>query len=493
MGARSQAFPFVAEHGFFGFSHGFSFSAGRASEPAGCSPRGLVRRFEKSLRQVFSVPSACAPNPSGVAAALGTGDPGSSDVTVFTPHTIITECVASQTPRWPRPPIFIREGAPPLRPVPSFTFKFLYALLVSLASALLTFSSAPALPTSFPFSGERGMAYWSQSTVRTRDLEALVARGSLPPRTKAMEWIVPKKERRPEPPSDYVVSFVAFHERGFGVPAGAFLRGTLERVKLELQHLNPNGIQQMAAFEALCEGYLHCEAHADLFAHLFSFSLQRDPDGHPAAIGCAALKAKTGRGGYYLVGNLSSSNKGWHSGWFYLRNDAARPLPQYTGRTFDSAPQDWKWGASKTDRKNLDAALAALEAVKARGVDLAEVIGAYLLRGVVPLQLRTLKLYQMTEERAPFTGTVTANPLPTVDEVRRRLRTIMGNSSLEFPRQGVLPMLPDPGTVELVRAFPFRPRFSLFDFFLNPHAFSDPLFPFRGSYHKDLCIPGDTS
>ena len=189
----------------------------------------------------------------------------------------------------------------------------------------------------------------------------------------------------------------------------------------------------MAAFEALCEGYLFCEAHADLFAHLFSFSLQRDPAGHPAAIGCAALKAKSGRGGLYLTGSLASSNKGWHSGWFYLRNDAARPLPRYTGRTFDSAPQEWKWGAEKTSRDKLDAALEALAAVKRRGVDLAEVIGAYLLRGVSPLRLRALKLYQMTEDRAPFAGTVTTNPLPTADEVRRRLRTIMGNTSLEFP------------------------------------------------------------
>ena len=168
-----------------------------------------------------------------------------------------------------------------------------------------------------------------------------------------MEWIVPKKERRPEPPFGYVVSFVAFHERGFGVPAGAFIRGTLERVKLELQHLTPNGVQHIAVFEALCEGYLFCEAHADLFAHLFSFSLQRDPTGHPAAIGCAALKAKSDRGDLYLAGSLASSNKGWHSGWLYLRNDAARPLPRYTGRTFDSAHQEWKWGLRRPTATNL--------------------------------------------------------------------------------------------------------------------------------------------
>jgi hypothetical protein len=49
-----------------------------------------------------------------------------------------------------------------------------------------------------------------------------------------------------------VVSFLAFHERGFSVPAGRFIHGVL---------LNPNSIQQMAAFEAMCEGYLGISAH----------------------------------------------------------------------------------------------------------------------------------------------------------------------------------------------------------------------------------------
>jgi hypothetical protein len=51
------------------------------------------------------------------------------------------------------------------------------------------------------------------------------------------------------PPKGFVVSFVAFHERGFSVPAKWFIRGVLYEYGLELQHLNLNNIQQMAAFE----------------------------------------------------------------------------------------------------------------------------------------------------------------------------------------------------------------------------------------------------
>jgi hypothetical protein len=39
-----------------------------------------------------------------------------------------------------------------------------------------------------------------------------------------------------------VVSFVTFHERGFSVPAGRFIRGLLFAYGLQLQHLNPNNI-----------------------------------------------------------------------------------------------------------------------------------------------------------------------------------------------------------------------------------------------------------
>ena len=66
-----------------------------------------------------------------------------------------------------------------------------------------------------------------------------------------------------------MVSFVTFHERGFSVPTGRFIRAVLHEYGLQLQHLNPNGIQQMAAFEALCEGYLGVEAHWHLFRYFF--------------------------------------------------------------------------------------------------------------------------------------------------------------------------------------------------------------------------------
>jgi hypothetical protein len=110
-------------------------------------------------------------------------------------------------------------------------------------------------------------------------------------------------------PKGYVVSFVAFHKRGFSVPAGRFIRGVLFAYGLQLQHLNPNSIQQMAAFEAMCEGYLGIGAHWHLFQYFFRFTCLRDGS-RVVTIGCANLRMKKGRGDDCILVTPTSLNSG---------------------------------------------------------------------------------------------------------------------------------------------------------------------------------------
>jgi hypothetical protein len=63
-----------------------------------------------------------------------------------------------------------------------------------------------------------------------------------------MEWILLGDEEVPSWPDGYIVSFMHFHERGLATPTHRFLQGLIHYYKIELQHLNPNGIQHMAAF-----------------------------------------------------------------------------------------------------------------------------------------------------------------------------------------------------------------------------------------------------
>jgi hypothetical protein len=88
-------------------------------------------------------------------------------------------------------------------------------------------------------------------------LRRLVEVGQLPPLTDAVEWKVPGEESVQRLPRGYVFSFVAFHEHGFSVPIGRFIRAVLFEYGLQLQHLNSNNIQQVEAFK----GYFGISAH----------------------------------------------------------------------------------------------------------------------------------------------------------------------------------------------------------------------------------------
>ena len=51
---------------------------------------------------------------------------------------------------------------------------------------------------------------------------------------------------------------------------------------------------------------------------------------------------------------LSTSNKGWHSQGFYLKNNSIAPLPEFTGRLIEEALESWrKWGIPEKDKKKI--------------------------------------------------------------------------------------------------------------------------------------------
>jgi hypothetical protein len=69
---------------------------------------------------------------------------------------------------------------------------------------------------------------WPRSTATRLALSELVTAGQLAVNEDGWPpvWIdPPARDREPNPPFEYVVSFVRFHERGFAVPASRFLRG----------------------------------------------------------------------------------------------------------------------------------------------------------------------------------------------------------------------------------------------------------------------------
>jgi hypothetical protein len=55
----------------------------------------------------------------------------------------------------------------------------------------------------------------------------------------------------------------------------------------------------------------------------------------------------------YIPFSLTSSNIGWHKGWFYLNNDTEHALPVFTGVSIAKAPRTWSDGPPKAEQEKL--------------------------------------------------------------------------------------------------------------------------------------------
>jgi hypothetical protein len=299
---------------------------------------------------------------------------------------------------------------------------------------------------------------WPFSTVTADDLEALVVEGLLRPLSdeRQPKWIPPPSGAAPSPPPGYVVSFVSFHERGFGVAASRFMRVILHNYGVELHNLSPNSISQAAIFAAVCEGYLGIDPHWDLWTHFFSAELFASPTGERrvrAAVraGGYILQLRQSRASQYIPAILASSNKGWQRRWFYLRNDDGR-LPSFSQRVVTVTADAWRYGTPHDRQKNLEPLLRALEVLQKGGLTAAGVIAAIHRRRVLPLAERRLSLWEMTPEADLEGSWMSSDPRP-VDVLHGRVAVALGKPDASALSQPL--MRPDRGCVSLVSVHSF--------------------------------------
>jgi hypothetical protein len=84
-----------------------------------------------------------------------------------------------------------------------------------------------------------------------------------------LQWRSAKGEGIPTPNMKQIMVFSSFFQWGFGLPAYDFLRGLLQHYQIELVHLNPNSILQIAVFVHLCEAFLGIPPSFPLFKNYF--------------------------------------------------------------------------------------------------------------------------------------------------------------------------------------------------------------------------------
>jgi hypothetical protein len=293
---------------------------------------------------------------------------------------------------------------------------------------------------------------WPSSIVVAKDLEALIADGLLHPLSGGAqpEWMAPS-EAVPSPPPGYVVSFIPFHERGFGVPARRFMRALLHHYGVELHNLNPNSITQAAIFTTVCEGFLGIEVHWDLWTHLFSaelFALTMDAKKVHMAVraGGCTLQLRQGRAQQYIPATLVSSNKGWQRRWFYLWNDDGR-LPSFSQRLVTAAGSNCRWGATRERQEKFQPILQALQRSRDGGLTAAGVVATIHHRRVLPLAERQLHLLEM-RPRVDLEGSQMSSASLPDDDLRKRVAGTVGRLDAGALTQPA--MRPDHGYVSLV-------------------------------------------
>jgi hypothetical protein len=302
------------------------------------------------------------------------------------------------------------------------------------------------------------MEPWPVFSFVPMDTQKLVEEGFLRPNVdpNRPEWIVPDDEWEPVCPPRYVVSFARFHECGFGMPVDKFIHWILHHYELKMQNLNPNSIQQVATFAALCKGYLGIEPNHILWKYYFfgSVFLKSSKKGgsSPVYIGSYALQLRYSRSDEYIPMKGVSSNKGWHHKWFYLINHDDAPLPDFMGRWYKDAPKKWMYGPPQPEMKRIQSLLQAMWCLVNAGMTGAGVIAAYHERRVFPLMRRERCLFDMVPG-ASLEGTVlVAAPLDRA-EVKKHVKSTSGITITDV-ELGIHPLMrPDHNVVDLVRHF----------------------------------------
>jgi hypothetical protein len=215
-----------------------------------------------------------------------------------------------------------------------------------------------------------------------------------------------ERERVPNPPYGYVVSFIRFHERGFTAPASRFMRALCYHYDVELHNFAPNAISQAATFVRVCEGFLGIPVNWDLWIHLFHAELHTLPTSElrtrrAVCAGGLSLAVRTQRKEEYIPCTMMTNNSDWERGWFYLRN-AEPGLPPYTGKVLPERAASWYHEVSPPQhRARLDSLVAALKNLADRGLTAGCVLANLHHRRVVPLMERSLRIFKMTEIADP--------------------------------------------------------------------------------------------
>jgi hypothetical protein len=207
-------------------------------------------------------------------------------------------------------------------------------------------------------------------------------------------------ENFPSPHGEERVCFVPFVLRGLGFPIHPFLRGLLEFYGIQLHHLTPGSILHISGFVALCEMFLGCEAHFELWRKFFCL-VPRTQEGVIFEVGGAEVWRIAGTG--YPVGTPKKDAEEWTSEWFYIEDvplcdPVRRGLPEFS---LASPKKRFNWrpkSASQEESAEVTRLAAQVRLLAHNRLTMVDVMAIAIARCVQPLQQRIHPLWNYNGE-----------------------------------------------------------------------------------------------
>jgi hypothetical protein len=212
-------------------------------------------------------------------------------------------------------------------------------------------------------------------------------------------------------------------DRGLSLPPSYFLKSMLRHYRLLLRHIAPNGFTIIAAFVALCEGFMEIYPRGDLFLLYFNIRHNRDSNGDLPNCGSISFVPRSGKSYPYIKPHNSA--KGWRGSFFY-QADQAPPERKFGLKSFaDGLPEEQdSWGVMDDFTMDDECQLCSRRISKLvfSGFTGADTIYCWVSRRIQPLQYRPALMCQYSGIDDP--QRYTKEELSS-EEIEHRIRNII--------------------------------------------------------------------
>jgi hypothetical protein len=178
------------------------------------------------------------------------------------------------------------------------------------------------------------------------------------------------------------VLFVSYLSCGLALPISPFFLLLLEEFRLQLQHLTPHSILQVAIFVHLCEMFVGVAACTSLFRQFFVLVRSGKGKDH---LGAYYFQTRSDPTAAYIATLGGARWENWHNDWVI----ASAEVNDRLALPNDEPRRDRKqWRAKPSLAPEFEPVLDRIKELATGGLTSMHVVGDFLKRRVMPLQGR---------------------------------------------------------------------------------------------------------